>query len=275
MLRRVIESPGFSPERVASLTTLAYGAAPMPPGLLEAALRVFPDHVGFCNAFGQTETTSTVTMLTPEDHRLEGSPEEIERKRARLRSVGRAIPGVEVAVLDEEGRPCPPGVVGEVAVRGERVMRGYRDGAPAVDENGWLRTRDLGYLDEDGYLFLVGRSNDLIIRGGENIAPAEVEAALASHPDVADVAVAGVPDEDFGERVGAVVVPRPGATIDPPALVEHARQRLAAFKKPEIVAVVAEIPRTALGKVRRPLVRELLQRQGVRVSPASQASAGV
>lgn len=275
MLRRVMESPGWSASRVASLTTLAYGAAPMPPALLEAALAAFPPTVGFCNAFGQTETTSTVTMLTPDDHRLVGTPEEVERKRARLRSVGRPIFGVEVAVLDEAGRPCPPGVVGEVAVRGERVMRGYAGGTSPLTAEGWLRTRDLGYLDADGYLFLVGRSNDLIIRGGENVAPAEVEAVLAAHPDVADVAVAGIPDEDLGERVGAAVVPRSGVGLDPSSLVEFARARLAAFKKPEVVAVVAEIPRSPLGKVLRPQVRELLERCGVRVPGASTAPTGV
>ena len=266
MLKRVVDSPGFAAERVAGLTTLSYGAAPMPPALLERALAAFPPSVGFANAFGQTETTSTVTLLTPDDHRLDGDAEAVERKRRRLRSVGRAIDGVEVVVLDEAGSPCSPGTVGEVAVRGARVTRG---GGDDVDSGGWRRTRDLGYLDEDGYLFLVGRSNDLIIRAGENVAPAEVEAVLASHPQVADVAVAGVADEDLGERIGAVVVPRPGARLDPAEVVEFARSRLAAFKKPEVIAVVDELPRSALGKVRRPLVRELLESSGVRVAGAA------
>src|SRR5205807_287098 len=241
-------------QRVGSLVTLSYGAAPMPPPLLERVLSAFPASVGFVNAFGQTETTSTVTMLGPEDHRLEGDATEVDRKRARLRSVGRAIGGVELAVLDAAGNPCPPRTVGEVAVRGPRIMRGYAGEGAAradVDSCGWLRTRDLGYLDEDGYLFLVGRSNDLIIRAGENVAPAEVEAVLATHPDIADVAVAGVPDEELGERVGAVLVPRRGASIDPAEVAGYARSRLAAFKKPEIVAVVDELPRSALGKLRR------------------------
>lgn len=262
MLKRVIDAPSFSPERVAGLTTVSYGAAPMPPTLLGRILDVFPTSVGFVNAFGQTETTSTVTMLTPDDHRLEGDPAQVERKRRRLRSVGRAIEGVELAVLDPGGSPCPAGTVGEVAVRGARVMRG---GDPAGGGDGWLRTRDLGYLDEGGYLFLVGRANDLIIRAGENVAPAEVEAVLAAHPGVADVAVAGVADEELGERIGAVLVARPGAELDPAEVVAFARSRLAAFKKPEVIAVVDEIPRSPLGKVRRPLVRDLLETAGVRV----------
>jgi long-chain acyl-CoA synthetase len=154
-------------------------------------------------------------------------------------------------------------------------MQGYagaHDGAGTTDK-GWLRTRDLGYLDEDGYLFLVGRANDLIIRAGENVAPAEVEAVLASHPGIADASVAGVVDEDLGERIGAVLVPRPGVALDPAEVVAFARTRLAAFKKPEIIAVVDEIPRSPLGKVRRPLVREILDREGVRVSSSSAAAA--
>jgi acyl-CoA synthetase (AMP-forming)/AMP-acid ligase II len=268
MLRRIVEHPGFTPARVVSLQTVTYGAAPMPQELLERILAAFPASVGFANAFGQTETTSTVTLLSPEDHRLEGTAEEIAERRARLRSVGRAIEGVEVAVLDETGSPCPPRTVGEVAVRGPRVMRGYAgisDAHGAALEDGWLRTRDLGFLDEAGYLFLAGRVNDLIIRAGENVAPAEVEAVLAGHPAVADVAVAGVPDEELGERIGAVLVPRSGATLDPADVVAFARARLAAFKKPEVIAVVAEIPRSPLGKVRRPLVREILERDGVAV----------
>jgi acyl-CoA synthetase (AMP-forming)/AMP-acid ligase II len=275
MLRRLIDSPVFAPQRLTTLQTVAYGAAPMPGQLLERVLEAFPATTGFANAFGQTETTSTVTLLSPDDHRIEGSAQEVERKRARLRSVGRAIEGVEVAVLDENGVPCPTGAVGEVAVRGPRVMLGYAGAANSGDagDDGWLRTRDLGYLDDDGYLFLVGRANDLIIRAGENVAPAEVEAVLASHPGVADVSVAGVADEDLGERIGAVLVARPGVTLEPGEIVAFARTRLAAFKKPEIIAVIDEIPRSPLGKVRRPLVREILERDGVAVSPSGAIAA--
>jgi acyl-CoA synthetase (AMP-forming)/AMP-acid ligase II len=262
MLGRLIDHPGFDAGRLRSLTVLSYGAAPMPPALLERCLERFPDSVGFANGFGQTETTSTVTLLGPDDHRLVGSPEEIELRRRRLHSVGRAIAGVEVAVLDDDGRPLAPGQVGEVVVRGDRVVRG-RDGGPgATAGDGWLRTRDLGYLDEDGYLFLVGRADDMMIRAGENIAPLEVEAVLASHPDVAEAAVAGIPDDDVGERVGAAVIARPGHSIDVADLARHAAARLAAFKRPELVAVVDELPRSPLGKVQRPRLRELLQREG-------------
>ncbi|TMC51208.1 MAG: long-chain fatty acid--CoA ligase [Chloroflexi bacterium] len=262
MLGRLIDHPAFDAGRLRSLTTLSYGAAPMPPALLERCLERFPDSVGFANGFGQTETTSTVTLLGPDDHRLVGSPEEIALRRRRLHSVGRAISGVEVAVLDDDGRSLPPGQVGEVAVRGDRVVRGREGGPGAAGRDGWLRTRDLGYLDEDGYLFLAGRADDMMIRAGENIAPVEVEAVLASHPDVAEAAVAGIPDDDVGERVGAAVIARPGHSIDVADLVRHAAARLAAFKRPELVAVVDELPRSPLGKVQRPRLRELLQREG-------------
>jgi acyl-CoA synthetase (AMP-forming)/AMP-acid ligase II len=258
MLKRVLEHPAFLSTDLSTLRVLSYGAAPMPLSVIRRAIEMFPPTVQFINAFGQTETTSTVTMLGPDDHRLEGTPDEVEKRLRRLGSIGRPLPGVEIAIVDEEGRPLPAGEVGEIAIRSERVMRGYygeQEATRAALQDGWLRTRDLGWTDEDGYIFLAGRKSDVIIRGGENIAPDEVELVLESHPAVEEAAVIGLPDEEWGERVAAVVVPRAGEQVTPEALVEYCRQRLASFKKPEQIIFADELPRSTLGKVLRKELR--------------------
>src|SRR5262249_8369536 len=191
------------------LEVLASGAAPSPLPVIRGAIEMFPATVGFVNAFGQTETTATVTMLLPEDHRLEGTPQEIEPKMQRLSSIGRPLPDVEIKIVDAEGAEVPRGEIGEIAVRTPRMMKGYcsqGDGPAQTIVSGWLHTRDMGWMDEDGYLYLAGRKDDLIIRGGENISPAEVEAALHTHPEIEEAAVIGVPDVDWGERVMAILV---------------------------------------------------------------------
>jgi acyl-CoA synthetase (AMP-forming)/AMP-acid ligase II len=254
MLRRVLDDPTFAATDLTSLRVLSYGAAPMPLSLIRRAIASFPPAVQFINAFGQTETTSTVTVLGPEDHRLEGTPQEVERKVRRLSSIGRALPDVEIRITDEQGEPVPPGEVGEIAIRTIRTMRGYYEqetATAATIRDGWLLTRDLGWMDEDGYIFLSGRKSDMIIRGGENIAPDEIEAVLESHPEVDEAGVIGVPDEEWGERVAAVVARCPGATVAEDELMEYCRQRLASFKKPEVVIFVDALPRNVMGKVLR------------------------
>lgn len=254
MLKRVLDHPSFASTDLSSLQVLSYGAAPMPLPVIRRAIESFPPSVQFINAFGQTETTSTVTMLGPEDHRLEGSPEEVARKLRRLGSIGRPLPDVEVRILDTEGTECPTGEIGEIAIRTERMMRGYlgrEDATRATIDQGWLRTRDLGWIDEDGYVFLAGRTSDMIIRGGENIAPDEVEAVLALHPGIEEAGVFGVPDEEWGERVAAVVVPRPDATLTPEELAAFCRQHLASFKTPEVIVLAESLPRNPLGKLLR------------------------
>lgn len=262
MLKRVLDEPSFGQYDLASLQILSYGAAPMPLPVIRRAIERFPKTVGFINAFGQTETTSTVTMLGPEDHRLEGSPEEVERKLRRLASIGRPLPDVELRIVDEAGKEVPRGQVGEIVVRSARTMRGYlgQDEATraTIDAEGWLHTRDLGWMDEDGYVYLAGRTSDMIIRGGENIAPDEVEAVLHLHPAVEEAAVVGLPDEEWGERVAAVVVPRVGASLTADELIAFCRQRLASFKKPEVVVFVDELPRNPMGKVLRRELRAQL-----------------
>jgi acyl-CoA synthetase (AMP-forming)/AMP-acid ligase II len=238
---------------MSSLQNLSYGGAPMPFPVIRKAIEVFPKGTGFVNAFGQTETTSTLTVLGPNDHRLDGPPAEVERNLKRLTSVGLPLPDVEVQVLDDDNKPLPANEIGEVVIRTPRVMKGYagQESATAalLDADGWLHTRDMGYLDEDGYVYLVGRKDDIIIRGGENIAPAEIEAVLHAHPSVDEAAVIGVPDVDWGQKIAAFVALRPGKTASNDELADFCRQRLASFKKPEIIRFVDALPKNPLGKI--------------------------
>ena len=253
MMKQLLDLPDLGTHDLGSLEVLAYGGAAMPLAVIRRAIETLPRTVGFVNAFGQTETTSTLTVLGPEDHRLDGTPEEVQRTLRRLQSIGRPLPDVELSVFDDEGRPLPPGEIGEIAVRTPRLMKGYAEGAGATlpVRDGWLRTRDMGWTDEDGYVFLAGRRDDMIIRGGENIAPAEVEAVLKSHPAVEEAAVVGLPDVEWGQRVAAVVVQRRDCPVDAAELIDFCRTRLASFKKPETVHFVESLPRNHLGKVLR------------------------
>jgi acyl-CoA synthetase (AMP-forming)/AMP-acid ligase II len=236
----------------------------MPLPVIRRAIAMLPPTVGFINAFGQTETTATVSILGPEDHRLEGSALEVERKVQRLASIGRPLSDVEVRIVDTEGAEVAVGEVGEIAVRTPRLMKGYvsQDDATAPTiVNGWLHTRDMGWMDADGYLYLAGRKDDLIIRGGENISPAEVEAVLHTHPAIEEAAIIGLPDVDWGEQVMAIVVPKAGSPLTAEEVIDWCHQRLASFKKPAIVQFVSALPRNALGKVLRKELREQFKRQ--------------
>ncbi|KAA9159596.1 AMP-binding protein [Amycolatopsis acidicola] len=223
---------------VPSLRTLAYGGAPMPPRVIERALREWP-RVGFVNAYGLTETSSTVAVLGPEEHRKAFAATDPE-ERARLHSVGTPIPGVEVEIRDIDGSRLSAGLSGRIWVRGEQVS-----------SDGWFDTRDLGRLDGDGFLFVEGREDDTIIRGAENIAPAEIEDVLLRLDGVADAVVVGVPDDEWGHRIAAVVTPEPGAALDPEQLREAVRTTLRGSKTPDRVVVWDELPRTDTGKIRR------------------------
>jgi acyl-CoA synthetase (AMP-forming)/AMP-acid ligase II len=261
MLKRILDDPSFASSDLSSLRLVSYGAAPMPVRVIRRAIDAFPAAVGFLNAFGQTESSATVTALRPEDHRLQGTPAEIELRVRRLSSVGRPLPDVELRIVDDAGEALPSQAVGEIAIRSDRTMRGYYgddDATSATLRDGWLFTRDLGWVDEGGYLFLAGRKSDMIIRGGENIAPEEIEVVLAAHPAVDEVAVFGVPDLDWGEVIAAAVVPRPDQPVTAAELTEFCRARLASFKTPAHVVLVDELPRNSLGKVLRRELRERL-----------------
>lgn len=256
MLARVVEElAGHADAGVSSLRTLSYGGARMPLPVLQRALALFPD-TGFVNAYGLTESSSTIALLGPVEHRAAlVSPD--PKVRARLESVGRPLPGLEVQIRDEHGVELPAGATGLVYVRGEQVSGEYA-GATSADD-GWFCTRDRGRLDDAGYLFIEGRDDDTIIRAGENIAPAEIEDVLLTHADVVDAVVVGVPDEQWGQRLAAAVVLRPGGTADDEELREWVRARLRSAKTPDVVAVRDELPRTDTGKLlRRVVLQDLL-----------------
>jgi len=258
MLKQIMEHPDFGKYDLSSLQVITYGAAPMPLEVIKRAIQLFP-HARFIQAFGQTESASTITILPPEDHILTGTPEEVEKKLRHLTSIGRAMDDVEMKVVDEEGNDLPVGQPGEIVARGPRVMSGYWKSPEATArtiKDGWLYTGDFGYMDEDGYFYLVGRGGDIIKRGGEKISPDEVEACLMSHPKVDEAAVIGVPNPEWGEEVKAVVVLKKGQTATAEELIEHCRQHMASFKKPESIVFVDELPRNPMGKVLRRVLRE-------------------
>jgi acyl-CoA synthetase (AMP-forming)/AMP-acid ligase II len=244
-LQVVVRHPRAREVDYSQLKYMLYGASPMPPALLRECMEVFG--CGFVQLYGMTETTGSVTALGPEDHDRAGN--------TRMNSAGKPLPGVEIAILDAEGRRLPPHQVGEVAIRSVTNMQSYwklpEATAKTIGADNWLRSGDAGYLDADGYLYIHDRVKDMIISGGENIYPAEVEKAIFGHPDVSDVAVIGVPSERWGEEVKAIVVPRPGATPDPASIIAWARERIAAYKAPKSVDFTDALPRNAGGKILR------------------------
>jgi len=263
MLKQIIDYPDFSSYDLSSLKVITYGAAAMPFEVIKKAIKTFPG-VSFINAFGQTETGSTITTLSPEDHVIEGSEEEQNKKLKRLASsIGKPLPDVEVRIIDEDGNPVGPNVVGEIVARGPRIMSGYwqdeEKTAQAFTPDGWLRTSDMGWMDEDGYIFLTGRADDMIIRGGENISPKEVEEVLVSHPKVADAAVIGVPSEEWGQEPRAIVVLKEGEKATEEEIIDFCRSLLAPFKRPRSVIFVDNLSRSTLGKLSR---KQLVEQYG-------------
>jgi len=260
MLKRVIDDPDFNRYNLSSLKVITYGAAPMPFEVISKAIQVMP-WARFINAFGQTETASTITTLGPEDHIIEGTEEERQKKLKRLTSsIGRPLPDVEVKIVDEEGNTLPFLQVGEILARGPRVMTGYwkdeQKTGQVMTSDGWLRTSDMGYMDEEGYIYLTGRADDMIIRGGENISPEEVEEALHSYPKIEEAAVIGVPSPEWGQEPRAVVVLKKGEKATSEEIIEYCRSKLAGFKRPRSVVFIETLPRSAMGKVLRKKLRE-------------------
>ena len=267
MLKQLMDHSEFSEFDLSSLNVITYGAAPMPLEVIREAIGRFPG-ASFINAFGQTETASTITMLPPEDHLLEGSPKEIETKLRRLTSIGKPLEDVEVEIVDDDGHPTRVGETGEIVARGPRMMAGYWQEEAATQEtlrSGWVYTGDLGYKDQDGYIYLAGRSKDFIKRGGEMVSPEEVEQVLLSHPLIGDAAVIGVPDLEWGEEIRALVVRASNrapegsgesAVATEQDIIEYCRDRLAGFKRPRSVVFVDELPRNVMGKVLKRDLRE-------------------
>ncbi len=250
-LQMLIQHPLAAGTDFGKLKYVMYGAAPIPLELLREAVQTIPN-AGFMQCYGMTETTGTVVSLVPADHDLNGSP--------KMRSAGRANPGVEVRIVDADGNELPHGEVGEIETRSANNMLGYWNlpeaTAKTLSADGWVRTGDAAYMDEEGYIYIQDRIKDMIISGGENVYPAQVESAIYGHPDVAEVAVIGVPDAKWGEAVKAVCAPKPGHTIDPDSVIAWARERIAAFKVPKSVDVIDALPRNPSGKILRRNLRE-------------------
>src|SRR5438477_2933297 len=245
----VVRQPRARQVDFSRLKYMLYGASPIPAALLKECIDVFK--CGFVQLYGMTETTGTIVALPPEDH-VEGLE--------RMRSAGRALPGIELAILDHDGNQLPPRQVGEIATRSGSNMAGYWNlpeaTARTLGSDGWLRTGDAGYMDEDGYLYIHDRIKDMVISGGENIYPAEVESAICDHPDVAEAAVIGIPEDKWGEAVKAIVVRKPGKTASATDIINFTRTRIAGYKTPKSVDFLEALPRNPSGKILRRQLRE-------------------
>jgi len=255
MLSRIVESLGdAAPGEGPPVGAIAYGGGKMPQAVIERAMALFPD-TSFTNAYGLTETSSTISLLGPDDHRSAMASDDPAVRR-RLVSVGQPLPTVEVQIRDDEGNAVGPNERGEIFVRGEQVSGEYLGRGSLVDEEGWFPTRDGGSLDSEGYLFLEGRVDDIIVRGGENMSPGEIEDVLLEHPAIGDAAVVGVPDEQWGEAVAARVVhvghePLPKVSD----LQQWVKDRLRSSRVPERIEFVDELPYNETGKLLRRKVR--------------------
>jgi fatty-acyl-CoA synthase len=250
MLLAILSERDVEKSDVSSLKQIIYGASPMPLELLRNSLRVFK-HAGFFQIYGLTETTGAITEFEPEDHSCGNS--EV------MKSCGRAFEGVDLRVVDAAGRSLPARQVGEIVCRSSQNMKGYwnrADDTAKTLRNGWLHTGDAGFLDENGYLYIHDRLKDMIVSGGENVYPAEIESALYGHADIADVAVIGVPDDRWGEAVKALIVLKPDRLGDATGILHFARERLAGFKVPKSIEFVDELPRNPSGKILKRVLRE-------------------
>ncbi|MDT5195958.1 MAG: hypothetical protein QOH20_2712 [Mycobacterium sp.] len=261
MLDRIVTTLEQEPVELPTLRNLAYGGSKVALPLVRKALDLLPN-VGFVNAYGLTETSSTIAVLTPDDHRdAHGNPDEAVAKR--LGSVGQPVPGIDVQIRAEDGTVLGADETGELFVRGEQVSGKYTGIGSVLDAEGWFPTRDIATLDGGGYLFITGRSDDTIIRAGENIAPAELEDVLVEHPHVREVAVVGVHDAQWGQAIVAVVVPVAGVDPDPDELREHVRKVLRGSRTPDRVVFRDQLPTNATGKLLRREIVESLERATV------------
>ena len=245
----VLQDPSCGETDFSSVKYIIYGASPIPLALLREAMEMFK--CGFVQLYGMTEGTAIGTYLPAEDHDPEGNE--------RMKGAGKARPGAEVSIQDAEGNFLPLGEVGEICIKSESIMVGYWKKEQATKEtivNGWLKSGDAGYMDEDGYVYVHDRIKDMIVSGGENIYPAEIEGALFAHPSIADIAVIGVPDEKWGEAVKAVVVKKSGAQLEEAELIAFAREKIAGFKIPKSVDFMDELPRNPSGKLLKRELRE-------------------
>ena len=257
MLARIVDALDRRGEALESVRFVSYGGGKSHRAVVERALELFPA-AGFSHAYGLTETSSTVCVMGPDDHRRCAASDDPD-ERARLASAGRPLPGVEVSVRLDDGAEAAAGAAGEIWVRGEQVAGEYTEGGSQLDDDGWFRTRDSGHIDDAGYLWVHGRNDDIIIRGGENMSPGEIEDALMTHPAVVDAAAFGVPSREWGEEVAVCVVTRsPAPTAED--LRELVRTRLRSSRVPARVEFVDELPYNETGKLLRRELRERFAR---------------
>jgi acyl-CoA synthetase (AMP-forming)/AMP-acid ligase II len=255
MMTRIIdelEQDNISSDKLGSLTAIAYGGGKMPLPVIERALDLLPE-VSFTNAYGLTETSSTVTLLDPDDHREAFNHDDLAI-RARLGSVGKALPSIEIEIRDESGNKLNQNQAGEIYVRGPQVSGEYAERS-ALIEDGWFPTRDAGYIDEYGYLYLSGRADDVIVRGGENISPAEIEDVLYQHGSISDVAAVAVPSEQWGEAIALAVVLKPGTELTEEDIRNLIRSKLRSSRLPEVIQFSQELPYNEAGKLLRRVIK--------------------
>ncbi|WP_169945194.1 class I adenylate-forming enzyme family protein [Microbispora sp. H11081] len=252
MLGRIIEVLERTGERLPALRHLSYGGGHMPTATIAHALELLP-HVDFTNAYGLTETSSTIAVLTPDDHRVANASAD-PAVRMRLGSVGRPIPSIELFIAGPDGKPVAQGESGEIWVRGTQVSGEYL-GVGSTLKDGWFRTRDAGRLDADGYLYVEGRLDDVIVRGGENMSPGEIEDVLRQHPAVREAAVVGIPDSEWGEAIAAMVVCHEGESVSQETLQKWVRASLRSSRVPELVVFRDALPYSETGKLLRREIR--------------------
>ncbi len=254
MLSRIVraleDEPAAEPP---ALRAVSYGGGKMPQPVIEKAMALFPD-ADFTNAYGLTETSSTISVLTPADHRAALASDEPAVQR-RLASVGKPLPTLEVKICGEDGEPLAAGQKGEIFVRGEQVSGEYLERGSLLTQDGWFATRDGGSMDEEGYLFVDGRIDDVIVRGGENLSPGEIEEVLLAHASVSDAAVVGVPDEQWGEAVAAAIVLENGSQVSVDELQKWVQHHLRSSRVPQRIEFREELPYNETGKLLRRQVR--------------------
>ncbi len=253
LLQFALAMPNIGTTDFSSLELIAYGASPISEAVLEGAIKAFK--CPFMQVYGLTETTGVVTVLGPEDHDLSSA------NKGRLRSCGKPFTGIELRIVDSEtSKDVPVGDVGEIWIRSRQIMKGYwnmpEETAKSIVKGGWFRSGDAGYFDKDGYVYIFDRVKDMIVSGGENVYPAEIENALMAHPAIADVAIIGVPDDKWGEVPMALVVRKPDTQVTEQEIIAFARERLAGFKTPKSVGWVDALPRNPSGKILKKILRE-------------------
>lgn len=261
MVNMLVNHPDIADYDLTSLRSVMYGASPMPESVIRKAMEVLPG-TSFYQAYGQTEAAPAVTILSPDRHIFDGP------LAGKMKSAGQAVIGVDLTIVDEDGEQVSPGTVGEICMRGPNVMLGYRNMQEQTEKtivDGWLHTGDGGYLDEDGYLFIVDRVKDMIISGGENVYSAEVENAIYQHAAVNQCAVIGIPHEKWGEQVHVVVVLHEGQSLDEDTLIAHCKELIAGFKCPRSVTFQAEpLPLSGAGKILKTELRKPFWADGER-----------